>query len=733
MLHSIQTLLFALLLINSTFAAIGDSCSNSFIFPAEPPVTQFYTSMTGSNTDFPSESNGCITGYHNYWTTFTATSDYTAEAFTFVDNFETIISVVSSDDCVNFNCLGSNSVEEFTLANIQSMVRFEVVSGTTYYLVGSSVNEAESGDIRIGFRQVCVTANDCIASLDPVAECENLVCVQGSNALYGCPSLYDNAECDDGITCTANTCNPMHESSDPVTGCYFTPISDLCQDSIRCTLNICDPEHESADPVTGCYFMLVNSECEDEATCTMAGTGICAPDSEDSDGYGCVYTIDESVCDEYINVDCVASVHCDPTDSSADDITGCLVAPLHAICVDDGYSCSSNYCDPFDDTADPITGCTNILRDSFCDRGYECVIETHCDVFDEAADPVTDCVTTAIEGYCEPVSETCATNTCSPGYNGVDPVTGCALYKYDSRCDDGFSCTDDFCTVERSDDERYNPATGCYYSWHNNQCGEDSFLCRSVECMPTDENANPETGCIVNDNSFVCPIFANDGISCTIGICDPTAEDADIFGCTNVPDNDACNDNASCTVDICSPDLEESDSLTGCHYTHNNEFCSDGYSCTIDTCNPDSEDADDETGCVITLNNESCGDGYSCTIDTCNPGTKDLMLKLDVLVFQVMNFVVMDTCVQLILVILVQKMQMEKLDVLVFQVMNFVMILVYVLWMNVIQNLQTMHQDVQIFLKIFFVMIIMEVQLISVIMVSVSILQLIVMTMMNVH
>merc|ERR1712100_1010401 len=250
MLHSIQTLLFALLLINSTFAAIGDSCSNSFIFPAEPPVTQFYTSMTGSNTDFPSESNGCITGYHNYWTTFTATSDYTAEAFTFVDDFETIISVVSSD------------------------------------------NEAESGDIRIGFRQVCVTANDCIASLDPVAECENLVCVQGSNALYGCPSLYDNAECDDGITCTANTCNPMHESSDPVTGCYFTPISDLCQDSIRCTLNICDPEHESADPVTGCYFMLDNSECEDEATCTMAGTGICAPDSEDSDGYGCVYTID---------------------------------------------------------------------------------------------------------------------------------------------------------------------------------------------------------------------------------------------------------------------------------------------------------------------------------------------------------------------------------------------------------------------------------------------------------
>ncbi|MCH8880000.1 MAG: hypothetical protein IID34_08970 [Planctomycetes bacterium] len=74
----------------------------------------------------------------------------------------------------------------------------------------------------------------------------------------------------------------------------------------------------------------------------------------------------------------------------------------------------------------------------------------------------------------------------------------------------------------------------------------------------------------------------DDEDACTDDLCDPEAEDADEFGCTNGPTN--CDDENECTADSC-------DSATGCVNEDISADCDDNDSCTADSCDP-------ATGCV---------------------------------------------------------------------------------------------------------------------------------------
>jgi hypothetical protein len=116
--------------------------------------------------------------------------------------------------------------------------------------------------------------------------------------------------CDDGIACTADSC-------DPATGCRHEPIDAWCDDGVECTLDRCDPTAgclSASDPAacddgldctaddcdwaTGlCVHLRNDAACDDRAACT---TDRCEP------VVGCAYHPDDWLCPayEYCDVTC---------------------------------------------------------------------------------------------------------------------------------------------------------------------------------------------------------------------------------------------------------------------------------------------------------------------------------------------------------------------------------------------------------------------------------------------
>ena len=75
---------------------------------------------------------------------------------------------------------------------------------------------------------------------------------------------YTPVDCDDGVSCTVDTCNPA-------TGCVHTPDDALCDDENPCTDDSCDPD-------SGCLHTFNTLPCitEDgeDGTCSA---GVCEP------------------------------------------------------------------------------------------------------------------------------------------------------------------------------------------------------------------------------------------------------------------------------------------------------------------------------------------------------------------------------------------------------------------------------------------------------------------------
>jgi hypothetical protein len=74
----------------------------------------------------------------------------------------------------------------------------------------------------------CVeVAKNCSDSID----CTTDACSGGT-----CSHTPNNGACDDGVTCTVNTCNP---ALGPGTGCAFPPNNAACNDNNSCTTDVC--------------------------------------------------------------------------------------------------------------------------------------------------------------------------------------------------------------------------------------------------------------------------------------------------------------------------------------------------------------------------------------------------------------------------------------------------------------------------------------------------------------
>jgi len=316
------------------------------------------------------------------------------------------------------------------------------------------------------------------------------------------------------------------------------------------------------------------------------GYGICNFETVAPDGVDCD---DGQLCTE--NDDCIKGAcvgtwkYCgDDNQCTKDECnseTGECVSELDPDICNKGNPCKQYWCEPSSGCAEtnlqegkPCEDGNLCTKEESCNEG-ECVPEDYLECEDynpctkDSCDPEMGCVFVAKEyGPCDDG------NLCTLGdaCNFEGKCTGSA----ELDCDDGESCTDDWC----------EPEEGCLHQAKQNDkpCDDGDActlgdICQNEVCTPQDvlecEDDNP----------------------CTNDYCDPN------MGCVvnNIPEGEPCADDNICTLgDSC----------------HNGQCgsgttldCDDGNSCTSDLC-------DSETGCF----HQNASDGTYCDDDPCGEG-----------------------------------------------------------------------------------------------------------------
>ena len=374
-----------------------------------------------------------------------------------------------------------------------------------------------------------------------------------------------DAECDDSVPCTMDTCQPQF-------GCYHTPDETLCDDGIDCTQDTCDAKQ-------GCVWENLPDgfSCDDGDLCTQPDSclgGVCATET--------------TLCDD--GNDC--------TQDSCNPGTGlCLHEPAVGAC-DDGQPCTLN------------DACVS----GFCKGTAKlCAeIECHkssCDVASGAcvAEPLTD-------SWCDDEDLCTDVSTCQIGV-----CTG-----FPKSCDDKNPCTDDACAAQTGACVHVNNTAPCDDGLPctlQDTCGDGSCNGAPKSCddgsVCTYDQCNSGTGACINVTTLMC----NDANLCTDDWCDPEQ------GCVSAPTSDPCDDSSPCTLnDTCTDGVcvgfdtcEDGDPCTldqcyatgDCLHSPTSGACDDDDACTVgDACSPD--------GCMGAA--KSCGDGDPCTVDACVAG-----------------------------------------------------------------------------------------------------------------
>ena len=448
--------------------------------------------------------------------------------------------------------------------------------------------------------EVCDPVNDCQDGTEPCAEplrcdededecvdcltdgqcddgnyCNGVEVCLGNRCIPGTPP-----DCDDGVSCTIDTCN---EDTDT---CDNTPDDSVCSNGLYCDgVEVCDP-------VNDCQAGMA-PDCDDGVSCTV--------DTCNEDTDTCDNTPDDSICSNGQFCDGVEV--CDPVnDCQAGTAPNC----------DDGVSCTVDTCNENTDS------CDNTPDDSVCSNGQ------FCDGV-EVCDPANDCQPGMAPNCDDGVTctvDTCNENTdscdnlpndaaCSDGLqcNGVevcDPVNDCQAGT-PPNCDDGIACTIDVC----------DEAGGCTNTPDDSLCDNGVFCDGAEVCDP------------VNGCKGAVPVNCDDGVSCTIDSCDEQSE-----SCVNSPDDSICNNGSFCDgVEVCDP-INDCQGGTAPN-------CDDGVGCTVDACNEATDSCDNTPDnslcsngqfcdgmevCDPTLdcqpgNGDVCDDGVGCTVDMCDEDT----------------------------------------------------------------------------------------------------------------
>ncbi len=453
--------------------------------------------------------------------------------------------------------------------------------------------------------------------------------VGGTGSAHAIPVCGSDADCDDGIACTVDTCAGGV--------CNHDPDHALCDDGNDCTFEVCIPSWG------GCTTFELSGACEDGDPCTLGDqcvSGLCQPG---------------------------APLNCDDgNDCTADACTAgnCTYTPLDGASCDDGNLCTQGTCqggtclvtgvdcddgDPCTvDGCDPQAGCTHEMVD--CNDGDVCNGDEWCqsgpmvgrvvineimqnpssvpdsqgewfELFNGTDQPVD------IDGWTIRDDDT-DLHVIDNGGPLVIPPGGYIVLgnNGDANTNGGILVDyvyDHFVLANGADEVVLVDTAGNivdYVAYDGGPAfpdpngasmelihpGLDNAL-GSSWAVSTNFVAGHDGGTPGFENSqdtpvAVCmpgtPLDCDDGVACTVDACDPAT------GCTNTPDDAACDDGVGCTVDTC-------DATADCQFTPDDAACDDGVGCTGDTC-------DATADCQHTADDAACDDGVGCTVDTCD-------------------------------------------------------------------------------------------------------------------
>ncbi len=239
------------------------------------------------------------------------------------------------------------------------------------------------------------------------------------------PICQTDADCDDGIACTDDSCNEANDSCDNV------PNDSLCSNGLFCDgIEICNP-------FLGCQVGTpVN--CDDGIACT--------DDSCNEANDSCDNVPNDSLCGNGLFCDGIET--CDP-------VLDCQVGT--PVDCDDGVACTDDSCSEASDS------CDNVPNDSLCSNGL------FCDGI-ETCDPVLDCQAGTPVNCDDGVA--CTDDSCNEANDSCDNVPN------DSRCGNGLFC---------DGIEICNPVLGCQVGSDPcpaacQTCDEAADVCVSAGC-----------------------------------------------------------------------------------------------------------------------------------------------------------------------------------------------------------------------------------------------------------
>jgi len=512
--------------------------------------------------------------------------------------------------------------------------------------------------------------------------CTRDVCVSGTCEHIIVPSccLYD-AECDDGINCTTDVCNPQtNRCQHNFFTCPFgTCGSDSdCDTTIGCRNGICNTtSHTCEDAVpypVGCCH--TTSDCPG-LPCKIAqcidSLGICgyydrnqlgSPECDPNTGLPCLARLCISRAEFIsagINDTAIGTGRCafQPATHICHTIADCLDLSLWPFVT---YCSHPNPIHP--DAGVCVVGLgayqvqigrTNLsctpgqegTCDGFAPVGgggiYTCDPETDTCKCSVPCNETSDCPPAYIgnaTGVC--ASVTCVSGECS--YSLVVNDFGYCERTYvpDIQCDDGIGYTTDSC----------NPfSQRCIHLYDGRipvTCVDD-FGCPGYSGIPCKSQHCVSGFCQTVDDCqiYQCPSMAcnnatglcmptgfsgcGDGDVCTTNYCNMTthtcvtvlAETCDQCA------NRTCVDHNLCTIDGCDPDDGQ------CYHISKQQTCLDLDPCTDDVCLPQTGQCSYPPNCTGTsgcsssqcscngtcvLEGNACDDGNECTVDTCLGG-----------------------------------------------------------------------------------------------------------------
>ncbi len=242
-----------------------------------------------------------------------------------------------------------------------------------------------------------------------------------------------------------------------------------------------------------------------------------------------------------------------------------------------------------------------------------------------------------------------------PAIKAIEIRSGCAT---NAQCNDGAFCNgmerciDDRCvagTAPTEDDAIACTTSVCDENQDRFVHVPDHAACTDATFCNGEEICDPSGGCTSGE-----PVVLDDGVSCTMDLCNEAADRVDHIASDTMCDDDLfCNglercdiddgcvagippstsDGVACTLDICDdqsrdlmhiPDDEACDDGLYCNGTERCDLsdgcingsppCSDGVACTTDACIESSD------SCSFPPSHAACDDGDDCNgIEACDP------------------------------------------------------------------------------------------------------------------